>query len=203
MEKKQDTAAIGFTPSGDIYEKLSYIQSNLVAKKGQRNMFGKYNFRSCEDILESVKPLLKETGTTLYLTDDLVMVGSRYYVQATAYFKDSKNTISTSSFAREAETQKGFDLSQITGSASSYARKYALNGLFCIDDTKDSDSTNTHGKETKESTKALPAAKQAKAVNGEALKKCHGCDIDITEKVSKYSQYKFNKPLCFNCQKKS
>ena len=145
-----------------IHEKLMKIQSELKAPKGQYNSFGKYNYRSCEDILEGVKPLLAANKATLRITDEVVMIGDRYYIKATAIIGDAESGegISVSAFAREDETKKGMDLAQVTGSVSSYARKYALNGLFCIDDTKDSDSTNTHDKgATKTNTdKALSEA---------------------------------------------
>lgn len=128
---------------------LQQIQSELKAPKTQTNKFGGYNFRSCEDILEAVKPLLAKHKAKLTISDDLVAVGSRVYVKATARFVCGDEVEFTSGYAREAETKKGMDEAQITGSASSYARKYALNGLFCIDDTKDADATNTHGKEAK------------------------------------------------------
>lgn len=119
---------------------LMRIQQRLKAPKNQRNSFGNYNYRSCEDILEAVKPLLEQEDATLTLSDELVQVGDRYYVKATARFMHGESTIETTAFAREAETKKGMDDSQITGTASSYSRKYALNGLFLIDDTKDADT---------------------------------------------------------------
>jgi hypothetical protein len=125
-------------------KKLAQIQAKLKAPKAQRNNFGKYNYRSCEDILEAVKPLLD--GATLTITDSIQEVGDRVYVQATATLTDEDDTVSVQGWAREALTKKGMDESQITGAASSYARKYALNGLFCIDDNKDADATNDHGK---------------------------------------------------------
>ena len=122
---------------------LAQIQSELKAPKGQRNTFGKYNYRSCEDILEAVKPLLQERGLVILITDDIVQLGDRYYVRATATIYDSEGSyISNSALAREEAVKKGMDASQITGATSSYARKYALNGLFAIDDTKDADATN-------------------------------------------------------------
>lgn len=122
---------------------LAQIQSELKAPKGQRNTFGKYNYRSCEDILEAVKPLLTERGLVLLITDDIVQIGERYYVRATATIYDAEGSyISNSALAREEAVKKGMDASQITGATSSYARKYALNGLFAIDDTKDADATN-------------------------------------------------------------
>lgn len=130
-----------------INEKLATIQQLLKAPKGQYNSFGKYKYRNCEDILESVKPLLGVCVLTI--SDDIVLIGERYYVKATAMLRHADSSICVSAFAREALDKKGMDDSQITGSASSYARKYALNGLFAIDDTKDSDSdeqpkTKTH-----------------------------------------------------------
>ena len=127
------------------------IQQELKAPKNQRNNFGNYNYRSCEDILEAVKPLLKKHKLGLFIKDEIVNIGERYYVKANAiiYDEDNKLLADISAYAREEETKKGMDASQITGAASSYARKYALNGLFAIDDTKDADATNTHNKEIK------------------------------------------------------
>ena len=133
-----------------IHEKLSAIQSELSVPKGQMNKFGGYKYRSCEDILEAVKPLLKKHELVLTISDDVVLIGDRVYVKATASIGENGedleriSNISVDAFAREAETKKGMDEAQITGAASSYARKYALNGLFCIDDTKDADATNKH-----------------------------------------------------------
>jgi hypothetical protein len=125
---------------------LIKIQSELKSPKTQRNNFGNYNYRNCEDILEAVKPLLDKYECTLTISDDIVEVGGRVYIKATATFYDIKLGInsSVSAYAREPEQQKGMSESQITGASSSYARKYALNGLFLIDDTKDADATNMH-----------------------------------------------------------
>lgn len=123
-----------------ITEKLSEIQTALKAPKSQYNKFGKYNYRTCEDILEAVKPLLKSLGCALTLTDNLEQIGDRYYIKSTAKFLFSKDSISVSAYAREDDSRKGMDVSQLTGATSSYARKYALNGLFCTDDNKDADS---------------------------------------------------------------
>ncbi len=123
---------------------LSIIQTELVAPKGQFNSFGKYKYRSCEDILEALKPLLKKTEATLIITDEIVFIGNRVYVKALATLKAQDGEWSATSYAREAEVKKGMDESQITGATSSYARKYALNGLFCIDDSKDADSNEAH-----------------------------------------------------------
>ena len=133
----------------NIYEKLLTVQSKLKAPKSQFNSFGKYNYRNAEDILEAVKPLCKEVGALVVLTDEIKCVGDRHYVEATAKFIDVAPTdnivkfIDVKASAREEESKKGMDGSQVTGASSSYARKYALNGLFAIDDTKDSDTTNT------------------------------------------------------------
>lgn len=125
-------------------KELIEIQHRLKAPKGQYNSFGKYKYRSCEDILEALKPLLYEYKCALSITDDMLLVGDRIYVKSTVTLRnESGEEVVTSAFAREEETKKGMDGSQITGAASSYARKYALNGMFCIDDTKDSDTTNT------------------------------------------------------------
>lgn len=128
----------------NIYKKLMAVQSELKAPKGQYNKFGGYNYRSCEDILEAVKPLLNKHGLVLVLTDSVSEQGDRFYVRAEARLIDADNgdEIKTNAYAREALTRKGMDDSQVTGSTSSYARKYALNGLFCIDDNKDADTWN-------------------------------------------------------------
>lgn len=141
--------------------KLSEIQKNLKAPKNQRNNFGGYNYRSCEDILEAVKPLLN--GLILTISDDIVEVGGRVYVKATAKISDGENIIENTAFAREAEARKGMDDSQVTGATSSYARKYALNGLLCIDDTKDADATNTHDRDIKPQQKAQVTKAENKA----------------------------------------
>jgi len=139
--------------SHNIRQKLQGIQSSLKAPKGQTNKFGGYKYRSCEDILTAVKPLLAEWGCSLTISDEMVELGvdSRVYVKAEANLldNDSDSFIYASGYAREASSKKGMDEAQITGSASSYARKYALNGLFAIDDTKDPDATNDHGKSAK------------------------------------------------------
>ena len=142
----------------EINVKLMNIQQELKAPKGQYNDFGKYAYRSCEDILEAVKPLLKKEKAVLTISDELQYIGNRYYIKATATLIDTESEaiISNSAYAREEETKKGMDGSQITGASSSYARKYALNGLFGIDDNKDSDTTNIQSKEEKEDKKASP-----------------------------------------------
>lgn len=125
------------------------VQCELKAPKKQYNSFGKYKYRSCEDILEAVKPLLAEVKAVIKISDEIFMIGSRIYVKSKASFIDAESgeVVFNTAYAREDETKKGMDGSQITGASSSYARKYALNGLFLIDDTKDADATNKHGKE--------------------------------------------------------
>lgn len=133
-----------------LHEKLLQIQTELKAPKGQYNSHGGFKYRSCEDILEAVKPLLKKYNLVLTLNDEIVNIGDRYYVKAEACLRDGKEAfICDAAYAREAAERKGMDASQITGTASSYARKYALNGLFLIDDTKDAD-TDEHARQTAE-----------------------------------------------------
>lgn len=133
----------------NAYEKLMNVQQELKAPKGQYNSFGKYNYRNCEDILEAAKPILKKNNSLIILNDTIEQIGDRFYIKASAIFIDAEkgDRIEVNAFAREDETKKGMDLAQVTGSTSSYARKYALNGLLSIDDSKDSDFTNTHSKE--------------------------------------------------------
>lgn len=133
-----------------VYEKLLNVQSELKAPKNQYNNFGKYSYRNCEDILEAVKPIAAKYKAVVIVGDSLEMIGNRFYIKATAEFIDAEtgDSIAKNAYAREEESKKGMDASQVTGAASSYARKYALNGLLCIDDTKDSDSINK-GKDDK------------------------------------------------------
>lgn len=142
-----------------IFTKLLAIQKELKAPKSQYNSSGKYNYRNCEDILEAVKPLCEKFLAVLTLGDELMLVGDRFYIKATATLTDTENgeTVSTVAFAREELTKKGMDGSQITGSSSSYARKYALNGLFCIDDTKDADTLNNSKEYTQQKSPTKPA----------------------------------------------
>ena len=150
-----------------IYDTLGAIQSQLHAPKGQENKFGGYRYRSAEDILEALKPLLTKHNASLTLSDEIQEVGGRVYVVATVLLATSyDHSISVTAWAREAEDRKGMDASQITGAASSYARKYALNGMFAIDDTKDADATNDHGKQSapsKPASKPQQPAKPAQA----------------------------------------
>ena len=149
-----------------MVDKLMRIQAKLKAPKGQRNSFGNYNYRSCEDILEAVKPLLAEEGCTLTLSDEIELIGDRYYIKATATLKSDKEEIQVSAYAREEQAKKGMDSAQVTGATSSYARKYALNGLFCIDDNKDPDTDEY----TKQKKKAQESAKAEENITAEMEK---------------------------------
>ena len=141
-----------------LQQKLIEIQAELKAPKSQYNKFGGYNYRNCEDILEAVKPLCAKHEIVPLLSDEIVMIGDRFYIKSTAKVTDGKEEIATTAFARESKDKKGMDESQITGSASSYARKYALNGLFCIDDTKDADfmDNSQNGKQQQPKTQQQP-----------------------------------------------
>lgn len=135
-----------------IYEKLLKVQMELKAPKNQRNNFGGYNYRSCEDILESIKPILEKNKLSMQIYDELMQIGDRYYIKATVRLLDieDNSTMENTAYARESDDKKGMSAEQVSGSCSSYARKYALNGLFLIDDTKDAD-TNEYRKQTEES----------------------------------------------------
>ena len=154
-------------------EKLIRIQGKLKAPKGNYNSFGKYKYRSCEDILEAVKPLLAEEGLTLILSDEVEQIGDRYYVRATASLYDEALVTTVSAYAREEDNKKGYGCaSQITGAASSYARKYALNGLFLIDDTKDAD-TDEYASQTAYEEYATTTEKKT------LMRLCEDLNIDI------------------------
>lgn len=143
-----------------IFITLQSIQQKLVAPKGQYNSFGKYSYRSAEDILEALKPILQEHDAVLILQDGIVQIGDRYYVEATATLYAVGETIGTTAYAREDDSKKGMDGSQVTGAASSYARKYALNGLFMIDDNKDPDTDEYHNQNNQGSSKQQKPAGQ-------------------------------------------
>lgn len=174
-----------------IYEKLLNIQSELKAPKNQTNNFGRYNYRSCEDILEAVKPILKKEKCVVIVNDEIEQVDNRFYVKATVSLVDveSGEIIASSAYAREEENKKGMDSSQVTGASSSYARKYALNGLFAIDDTKDGDVTNS-GEENESSASQQSLIKQQ---IGEILK-VKGIGFDkLTEVIkTKFKKQKFD-----------
>ena len=159
----------------NIYNALAAIQKDLNAPKGQYNQFGKYKYRSLEDINEAVKPLLATTGTVLTIGDELVQVGERYYIKATATLLhcESGESIGNTAYAREDESKKGMDGSQITGTASSYARKYAVNGLFAIDDTKDADTDSYQNQTT--NFQQAPKAKKTPDYQ------CAKCGVQITK----------------------
>lgn len=184
-----------------MYRKLLAIQTELKAPKGQYNSFGKYHYRSCEDVLEALKPILDKYKATVYITDEIKLIGERYYVEATAHFVDCETgkEITITACAREEESKKGMDGSQVTGASSSYARKYALNGLFAIDDTKDSDATNTHGKEEtpikKELTPRQKLLARLRALGMDA--NTYGKEHNIT---SKTTDAEFEKLLADLCQ---
>ncbi|EBY9776299.1 recombinase [Salmonella enterica subsp. enterica serovar Kottbus] len=162
--------------SKEFYARLAEIQEHLNAPKNQYNSFGKYKYRSCEDILEGVKPLLK--GLFLSISDEIVLIGDRYYVKATATITDGENSHSASAIAREEENKKGMDAAQVTGATSSYARKYCLNGLFGIDDSKDADTDEhkqqqnaAHAKQTKSSPSSHAPEQVLKAFTEAAMQK--------------------------------
>ena len=161
--------------SNTIILKLVQIQRELKAPKGQFNSFGKYHYRSCEDITEAAKPLCAKYNAALILEDDVVEIGGRFYIKSTARLTDAENgaSVSASAFAREEETKKGMDASQLTGATSSYARKYALSGLFALDDTKDSDYTNTGDGSATENKPSLNA--QIEAIGRENQYVCADC----------------------------
>ena len=181
-----------------IYAALMAVQAGLKAPKSQHNSFGKYDYRSAEDIIEAVKPLLKENGLFLTMSDDIVQIGDRYYVKATVSVTDivTGESVQTSALAREAAQKKGMDESQVTGTASSYARKYALNGLFAIDDTKDADTDQykqqTSGAQNEEMNKAKRQLKaevdrigctwdEVKAISGVKLGKTETKGMSVGE----------------------
>jgi hypothetical protein len=162
-------------------KELIAIQSELKAPKSQFNKFGGYKYRKAEDILEAVKPLLAKQKCTLIITDDVVLVGNRIYVKATATIKNEKGECETTTgWAREEESKKGMDGSQITGASSSYARKYALNGLFAIDDNADSDATNDvqHQAAQQQTQTQHPTAQAAQAVQQPATPQYHTNDLN-------------------------
>ena len=168
----------------EFYEKIVKVQTELKAPKGQYNSFGKYKYRSCEDIVESVKPLLNQVGLFLTLNDEIVLIGDRYYIKATATISDGKNSVSTTAYARESNELKGMVDSQLTGATSSYARKYALNGLFAIDDTKDAD-TNEFANEKAAKVDPKEKDKEDSAMKEKLIKELESYNTDL-EKVAAY-----------------
>ena len=170
----------------NIYEKLTEVQNELKAPKSKYNSFGKYNYRSCEDILEAVKPILKAKRLAMTVKDDVFNIGDRFYIMATVTVFDceSDEKVTTTAYAREDADKKGMDGSQITGSSSSYARKYALNGMFAIDDTKDADSWNTHDKDRTVEKKEAERATEEQVAKLRALYK--GKEDKLMELLDKY-----------------
>ena len=177
-------------------KELVSIQQELKAPKGQYNSFGKYHYRSCEDILEAVKPLLGKHNCILNISDQIEMVGDRFYVKATATIINSEGkSVTTTAFAREQESKAGMDMSQLTGSTSSYARKYALNGLFCIDDTKDADTmdNSSEGKtayvapaEKKEDNRPWMSEKNLKDI----IERINGGDMAVVDLANDHYRMK-------------
>lgn len=192
--------------SEDIYTKLSHIQNELKAPKNQFNKFGNYKYRSCEDILEALKPLCAKYKATLIIYDEIVMIGDRYYVKSMAKLYDQETTeyIEAYAFARESQSKKGMDDSQVTGATSSYARKYALNGLFNIDDTKDFDTNEVHQqsnqKQGNTQPKQQPQQQDFEQANlmaniDNCLKKLKELGVDIKSKGSLDFIDKYNNNL--------
>lgn len=193
-----------------LFESLMAVQAELKAPKDQYNKFGKYSFRSCESILEALKPLLSKHRLVLTLSDEVVSLDGDHYVKATATIHNENGSFSNASSAREAKEKKGMDDSQITGTASSYARKYALNGLFCIDDTKDAD-TNEYGEQQKSANNRQNSAKaQTRQEPAKAALTCQACGKPIVgvhhngksftpEQIAQSTTNKFKRALCWDC----
>ena len=189
----------------NVYEKLLTVQSELKAPKSQYNSFGKYNYRSAEDIVEAAKPLCKAHGILLTLSDSVELVGEKAYIKATASVvdvADPSGRVEVSAYAREPLDKKGMDDSQITGAASSYARKYALNGLFAIDDTKDADGTNTGSAQKPPKTSSKPPAQLDKVV-------CPQCGVQVVSTADKEGKMRTPQEVlqmcggvCIECMKK-
>lgn len=182
----------------NVFEKLAQVQQGLKAPKGQYNSFGKYHYRSCEDILESVKPLLGATKAALTISDSMEFVGDRYYIIATASFTDTESgeAICVEARAREEQEKKGMDGSQISGAASSYARKYALNGLFCIDDSKDNDSTN---EEEARNGGVQPPGPPCSDCGAEIMPYFDGKDHFTAVQMAQRANRAFGRDLCVKC----
>jgi hypothetical protein len=180
---------------GNVYTKLVEVQSKLKAPKSQFNKFGNYAYRNCEDILEALKPLLNQVKAIINISDEVVLVGERYYIKAIVKFIDAETGefVEASAMAREEESKKGMDSSQLTGSTSSYARKYALNGLFAIDDTKDSDTTNTHNKDTSKASNNNEVISEAQVKRLFVLAK--GKDTDKVKSVVDKYGFKSSKDI--------
>lgn len=204
----------------NFFKRVAKAQTEIKAPKNQRNTFGNYNYRSCEDILEAAKPVCSANGLLLTVSDELVLIGDRYYVKATATLHDTESDmfLLNNAFAREAAEKRGQDDSQITGTASSYARKYALNGLFCIDDTKDAD-TDEYAKQSKREappaqSKPRETIEEVKArfdAGGHVCDKCGAAIVgykgrdgkEVTpDKHIASTKKMFGMELCLACAKK-
>lgn len=196
----------------NIYEKLLAIQSELKAPKNQYNSYGKYKYRNCEDILEAVKPLCTKYKAVLTLNDDVDFMEGRHYVVAIATLYNveaPEEVVSTHAFAKEEDTKKGMDAAQITGATSSYARKYALNALFCIDDTKDADATsdNDQKEEPKEEDKPKASNKNADSKKFIMCGDCGKPIVDIVvggkewgrKVIAENTMKTYGKSLCWEC----
>jgi len=176
-----------------LAKKLATVQSELKAPKGQLNKFGGYHYRSCEDILVAVKPLLSQHGLYLTLDDEVVQVGQRYYVRATATVTDGAAAVTVRAYAREDDARKGMDVAQVTGSSSSYARKYALNGLFAIDDTRDADTHEPPTASNGRAASAAPARSQRPA--GAAASRPAG-ELSVHDRVLQFESKLVANGLC-------
>lgn len=200
----------------NLTAKLVSIQAQLKAPKDKTNNFGGYKYRSCESILEAVKPLLQAQNCILTISDEIVESGNRVYVKAKATLSDGENELATYGFAREPESKKGMDEPQVTGTASSYARKYALNGLFAIDDTKDSD-TDEYARETGRTAQPRSSAQKKTASAAPAQQErafmCADCGAQITAEtinghtysamsIAEQTTKKFKRALCWACAQK-
>ena len=184
-----------------IYEKMQTIQNELNVPKGQFNKFGNYKYRSCEDILQALKPHLKNTGTVINISDEIIQVIDRVYVQATVSLIDIETgeKIETKAAAREEPMKKGMDGSQITGSASSYARKYALNGLFGIDDTKDSDAMENPNNEAEIQDTGKGYQELICTLCGQAIKRNASYRED---EIAELTKGRYGKEVCLKCAQK-
>lgn len=179
--------------AANIYQKLAAVQSELNVPKAQYNKFGDFNYRSCEDILEAAKPICQKNGAVVLLTDEVVLVGERRYVKATARFvsTDSQEEVTNTAYACEADTKKGMDSMQVSGATSSYSRKYALNGLFAIDDTKDSDTPEA--KKQASGRGPRPGAGEGEPMKGVP---CHVCGALVSAEFAEKSTAKYGKVYC-------
>ena len=183
-----------------INEKLIQIQAELKAPKDKTNNFGGYKYRSCESILEAVKPLLKTVGCTLTISDSIAETGGRIYVMARAELSDGESSVITTAFAREPESKKGMDEPQITGTASSYARKYALNGFFAIYETQDAEKQTAQPKEKQQ---AQPKALICADCGGEITQVVEGGSQFSARAVAEKTRKRFGRCLCWNCASKA